>query len=386
MSKGINSPENIEAVKILTIHKAKGLQYRCVIIPELKAEFKPDRHKTEWLWVKPSAAVLGLPDRTLLPEVLPVESGEKMEQTPHKDVYAEYRRLYMMDLINTWYVAFTRPVEELYIYAWQKEEDENGKKSKEEPSFQRTLLDIFTRMKEGSAQGDGLEYQLGAGKVSIIGEAGEVPENQGKEAGLYLQKATVGRPLAKGEIEAGNPGGAVAATVAEDGYFEHDPGKFIQYRDVEFDCVDSENPDPQWEGNKMHDIMSRVNVPENLDGAVRAMVAKGRITPREGEHFLSVLRPAIETTGKEYGWFSPGLRVLNERSLLQEGDYDRRPDRVIIDSEGRATVIDYKFGMSRERGHLWQVRRYVKLMRETAAFTQVRGFLWYVNLQEVREV
>ena len=42
--------------------------------------------------------------------------------------------------------------------------------------------------------------------------------------------------------------------------------------------------------------------------------------------------------------------------------------------------------MSRERGHLWQVRRYVKLMRETAAFTQVRGFLWYVNLQEVREV
>ena len=78
--------------------------------------------------------------------------------------------------------------------------------------------------------------------------------------------------------------------------------------------------------------------------------------------------------------------MLNERSLLQEGDYDRRPDRVIIDSEGRATVIDYKFGMSRERGHLWQVRRYVKLMRETAAFTQVRGFLWYVNLQEVREV
>lgn len=386
VSKGINSPENIEAVKILTIHKAKGLQYRCVIIPELKAEFRPDRHKTEWLWVKPSAAVLGLPDRTLLPEVLPVESGEKMEQTPHKDVYAEYRRLYMMDLINTWYVAFTRPVEELYIYAWQKEEDENGKKSKEEPSFQRTLLDIFTRMKEGSAQGDGLEYQLGAGKVSIIGEAAEVPENQGKEAGLYLQKATVGRPLAKWEIEAGNPGKPVAATVAGDGYFEHDPGKFIQYRDVEFDYVDSENPDPQWEGNKMHDIMSRVNAPEDLDGAVRAMVAKGRITPREGEHFLSVLRPAIETTGKEYGWFSPGLRVLNERSLLQEGDYDRRPDRVIIDSEGRATVIDYKFGMSRERGHLWQVRRYVKLMRETAAFTEVRGFLWYVNLQEVREV
>lgn len=386
VSKGINSPENIEAVKILTIHKAKGLQYRCVIIPELKAEFKPDSHKTEWLWVKPSAAVLGLKDASLLPDVLPVESGEKMEKTPHKDVYAQYRRLYMMDLINTWYVAFTRPVEELYIYALQKSEDKNGKKADEEPSFQRMLLDIFIRMKEDSAQGAGLAYQLPATEVSIIEEAEEVPENKAREEKLYLSKAMVGKPLSDREIAAKNPLDVAPATIAEEGYFEHDPGKFIRFRDVEFDYVDSENPDPQWEGNKMHDIMSRVNVPEDLEGAVRTMVVKGRITPREGEHFLSVLRRAIDTTGKQYGWFEPVLRVLNERSLLHEGDYDRRPDRVIVDGEGRATVIDYKFGMSRERAHLRQVRRYVKLMRETSAFTEVRGFLWYVNLQEVVEV
>jgi hypothetical protein len=53
--------------------------------------------------------------------------------------------------------------------------------------------------------------------------------------------------------------------------------------------------------------------------------------------------------------------------------------------DGRAIVVDYKFGRLQSGSHRIQVRKYVDMLRQMN-IGEVKGFIWYVNLEEVVEV
>lgn len=116
----ITSPENTEAVNIMTIHKSKGLEFKCVIIPFATDSVVPSNIKTEWRWVKP-AKLEDLEE----PVVMPVKTNTTLQGSVHDDIYREYFDQVVTDKLNTYYVAFTRARNELYIFS--KLPDRSGK-------------------------------------------------------------------------------------------------------------------------------------------------------------------------------------------------------------------------------------------------------------------
>ena len=105
----IQAPDDLDAVVILTVHKAKGLQYPVVIMPYAKRGIEP---RSELLWIENN----GIVDEEWV-EYLPINFEKKLKDTSLKGVYEEEKELFLVDALNMLYVAFTRPEERLYVLA-----------------------------------------------------------------------------------------------------------------------------------------------------------------------------------------------------------------------------------------------------------------------------
>ena len=107
----ISAQNNLEAVQIMTIHKSKGLEFKCVIIPFATDNFLPNSFKEEWRWIEP-LKLEGLEN----PPVLPVKTSQELIGSSHQYLYAEYLDQVITDKLNMYYVAFTRAKNELYVF------------------------------------------------------------------------------------------------------------------------------------------------------------------------------------------------------------------------------------------------------------------------------
>ncbi len=169
----ITSPEGSDAVQIMTIHKSKGLEFGCVIIPEAIWGLSPAPTQREWKWVEP---VMEPHPDFKLPPVLPIILSQKnLDNTPHKADYKEYIEKFVMDNLNSAYVALTRAVHELYIYPveskqasiqnmmikacreWgmMKEEDEGKVLTFGQPLSREQIQKIITKEEENKRKKEG---------------------------------------------------------------------------------------------------------------------------------------------------------------------------------------------------------------------------------------
>lgn len=109
--RSVSSPENTDSVQILTIHKSKGLEFKCVILPWASDSFIPDNKKLEWRWVKP----VNPENKFKFPPYLPINTKSDILDSWHADTYQNYYSQVTIDKLNMYYVAFTRAKNELYI-------------------------------------------------------------------------------------------------------------------------------------------------------------------------------------------------------------------------------------------------------------------------------
>ena len=117
----VSSPEDTDAVQVMTIHKSKGLEFKCVLIPYASDNFLPRGKAREWRWVKPELPF----QNNDIPPCLPVKTSSVLEGTWHQDIYRNYLDQVMTDLLNMYYVAFTRARNELYVYCKKPLKNEN---------------------------------------------------------------------------------------------------------------------------------------------------------------------------------------------------------------------------------------------------------------------
>lgn len=365
----INSPEESDGVRILTVHKSKGLQYRCVIMPLLDYNFRPHNKMDEWRWV---ALDSRFKQRDFLPEILPLTMKKELEGTPYEDLYKQFLDEVALDSLNALYVAFTRAENELYVYA---------KMGSMESYASGHIVDILT---DEEIAGDDKLLITEKPKVEVV------DEKTGREVITY------GTPLTPGEVEETRKKNSrqdvreesigayhVSDKLSEMLYKEGDTGNGVQ---AEIDGVaDDEDADPRSDGNRKHQIMEMVTVEDDLPKALRNMYVRGRISLKEMEVWGEILRDALGNV-RDYGWFEPANRVLNERSVLYRMEKGvKRPDRIVVKPDGSAVVVDYKFGAEHRSEHRKQVKEYVDLLARTCQFTHVKGYLWYVG-DKVEEV
>ena len=136
-------------------------------------------------------------------------------------------------------------------------------------------------------------------------------------------------------------------------------------------------------GVVLHDILAHVNVPEDLEGAVRQAVQSGELTGAEADEAYRLLSERIAAAAGR-GWFpSAADRILNEASLIDTDGQICRPDRVVI-ADGKVIIIDYKFG-EHHRAYERLLKKYAGIWSRLG-YNDVTSYLWYVHTDEVVKV
>jgi len=136
-------------------------------------------------------------------------------------------------------------------------------------------------------------------------------------------------------------------------------------------------------GIAVHDVLSKIIVPEDLDRALDESFREGNMDAEECAQTGRLLRTRIGEV-ERYGWFSAGVAaVYVERPVIDCDGTVYRPDRVVV-SGGGVSIVDYKFGRARPE-HEAQVAGYAELYRNMG-FVDVAAFLWYVPESRVVKV
>ena len=375
----ISSPEDTDAVQIMTIHKSKGLEFKCVIIPY--ADWSLDVTKPSTIWVRPK-----LPNDVEIsgmPPYLPIGMNNALKDTLYNDDYEQEFDRIVVDQLNKTYVAFTRAVNELYIYAQSTKKAEStliGDYLKRivPQMYDTKLLDPseieFAVKKEDIViddSGELLTYRMG----------GVTPE----DVRQFKDKSDESESDDKEKIADYHVNTKTELLVTDSEKDAEDDNE------VRSDNA-TESKESRRRGRLLHSIMEQVIVADDLPAAIRRMKIAGRLKGKDADEVEAFLKAKI-ADDKVAKWFDKDLDVITERTILCSDDKNRRPDRIVVSKEGDLEVIDYKFGEQlNDNYNTQQVRRYIKLLREIKAedgspkYRSVRGYLWYVSLGIVKEI
>jgi hypothetical protein len=134
-------------------------------------------------------------------------------------------------------------------------------------------------------------------------------------------------------------------------------------------------------GIVMHNILSKVKSPTDLDNAVDEVFESGDINENEKNEIANFLRDRIQSVAG-YGWFpKTPADVANEISLIDTDGSIYRPDRVVLYTDGSIAIVDYKFGAINEK-YLFQVGKYADIYKRMG-YDNVSAYLWYVPSGEI---
>ena len=319
-SRPVSASESRTSFRVITIHKSKGLEFKAVVVPYFRMRLSPLGNFTKYIWCSCSKEPF---DK--LP-VYPLEYRSSLQQTYFKDKYLEEKQLTAVDSFNISYVAFTRAVQELLIFA-------------EQPSSSGL-----------SSVSDALYIHL---KDSL---EGNVYEQGDWTSPVYKEKAEEAGSIVLEELPSIPIGDRLRLSLPSEEYFPEGEGS------------------ARVRGIVMHDILSRVEVAEDLDLAVSAAVDSGMISSNERVQVADALAAMIASV-KDRHWFDGTYSLMTEVPIIVPGGDSYRPDRIMF-SESEAIVVDYKFGKVRESRYRRQVLGYMGLLRDMGC-SSVRGYLWY---------
>ncbi len=338
--KSLTVSEDQDAIRVMTIHKAKGLQFIVVIIPYCHWSFDHRGLNPEILWCNPVHS----PFNKL--SLLPVKYSSALRETYFEKEYQEERFRVYMDHLNLMYVAFTRAMEGLFIFA--------PLPGKEKLTDAADMLNKILVNRTGDnlpgAKWDEQDLTWTLGDFSFRDRSGITKKT---EQMLILN-------LCSHEFS----------------------GKLrLQYRGTSF--FDTESEQRIHQGNLMHEIFSRIRSSGDVNKALDAIRREGMIGTGDAERMQAEVSRLIETPSVR-DWFDGSWKVITEQDILTPEGSLKRPDRVML-KDDQVVVVDYKFGKQQSNSYKSQVRKYTDMLKQMN-YGNVKGFIWYVNLEEVVEV
>ncbi len=352
----------VDGIRILSIHKSKGLEFKHVIIPFCDWKISSDNNL---LWCRPNQAPFNeMP-------LAPVNDSKAARNSIFKDDCNRELLKNYVDNLNLVYVAFTRAEESLIVLA-----NDNGNNNVS------ALIANYLQINSSSAEASSKTPTV----APTFYEAGTISSSSTVPHGFPMSSDVPSNPVAK--AEASNPLTQKPSSLPVSFSYTDNKAQFLQSNpSAQFvageDATTNEYID---EGNLIHALMAEISYPDDLDRAIRKLDSNGYFHSQAHRENIRRLMTGWLSDSRITGWFSPHWQVMNECSILftEEGKVqERRPDRVITDGT-ETIVIDYKTG-KQSADHEDQVRRYMQLLRDMG-MPNVRGYLWYVRRKDIIEI
>lgn len=108
-------PPDSNAVRVMTVHKSKGLEFPCVHIPfGSLSMFDSARQQTTWFDLSQISTDIDI-DPSIVPTLFPLKPAPWMQSTSLAAQFNRIRLDSILDELNTAYVAFTRAGSELCV-------------------------------------------------------------------------------------------------------------------------------------------------------------------------------------------------------------------------------------------------------------------------------
>ncbi len=382
----ICSPSSGESVRVMTIHKSKGLDFPYVIIPFAE---NINLYKAGSYWCVPELE--GTPLDGVADGVYDVTLSKASEDTLFAEDYRKENFLQQVDNINTIYVAMTRAALGMHIIA----KTPSAKCLKAVEAGDTTQFADFSQMlywfASASCGGDvpGNEELLSPFTVARTAAEDGAERFDAGEMVCFGEHRKHGNETATFDISGHDelPSIALNPQPGDSDEDVRERGRLKFTADaLDFFSKDGEtgvSASNRIKGVVLHDILAHVNVPEDLEGAVRQAVQAGELTGAEADEAYRLLSERIAAAAGR-GWFpSDADRILNEASLIDTDGQICRPDRVVI-ADGKVIIIDYKFG-EHHRIYERQLKKYAGIWSRLG-YEDVTSYLWYVHTDEVMKV
>jgi ATP-dependent exoDNAse (exonuclease V) beta subunit len=320
----IPSPEGNDAVRIMTIHKSKGLEFPIVIFPF--AEQNYSQNLGDKIWIAADEAQMGLP-KALVSKNKDVENfGVEASK-----VYNQKKEEDLLDNINVLYVALTRAEEQLYVISGLVSENSKGE-------LPNNMATFFIEFLGGEFNEEQLEYEFGSDeKISTYKEVISNTETIPQLSDTFNPKNI---KIAQRESIMWNT---------------------KQQKAIEF-------------GNIIHEILAFVKTKNDINLAITKAIENGLIISNQKEEVLATLSEIVNH--KELtDYFSEEHKVMNEQTIIQKQGNIVKPDRMSISKNKKVFLLDYKTGQHLPK-HKTQLENYQKTIEDMGFKVEKKSLIY----------
>lgn len=367
-------------VRIMSIHKSKGLEAHTILIPYCDWKATSDVHDDIWCKQEEEDNI------PLIPCSYKKETGEIFPNEYNEETAQLY-----IDNLNLLYVALTRAKNNLFIFSSKiksgtseassygvndylyKALSGNEQMQKITQSEEHETKDAEEEKKEGTAD-----------EVFVLGT--DIYTYNDKEKEERVQEE---RKQKESEVK-----------LTQDTFSQK--GRFRQSSNAKrFILNDEKSTDAIEKGLLYHSIMEQIKTiadPEHpsaeINEAIDNLVYAGNIDINKKESLAKEVT-AIVCKQREYTqlWYAPSNTIYNECNILimdEDGSIkQKRPDHMVYSANTNTyTIVDYKTGVFNNE-HNQQVKEYMNIVKQMHPNSKVKGYLWYMldnnTIKEVKE-
>lgn len=338
----------IEGIRIMSIHKSKGLEFHTVLLPFCDWKLENETNN-QLVWCIPDQA----PFNNL--DIVPVNYSSAMAQSIYREDYLNERLQLWVDNLNLLYVAFTRAAKNLVIWG----------KSGQKGTISELLYQSLHRITENENpdwEEEGI-YEYGA--LCLAEE--EKKKRSDNKLTICPEKLPVSMESFAHKVE------------------------FKQSnRSAEFIRGDEKETDKQEkyinQGQLLHTLFSGIKTIDDIDPAISQLVFEGIIESKKQEEQIRKLTRFALSHPMVSEWYSGDYQLFNECAIIykEEGILQtRRPDRVMMKND-KVIVVDFKFGQQKQE-YNEQVRGYMSLLSRMG-YKNIKGYIWYIYDNKLEEV
>ena len=368
-AKTIPSGE-ISGIRILSIHKSKGLEYHTVLLPfcDWKMENETYNHM---LWCRINEADADKEPFCEL-DLTPVNYSSAMAESYFSDSYREERLQLWVDNLNLLYVAFTRACKNLIVWCKDEQKDTVSKLLRESIDCMKEIK-MTCNMPELDEED---EENKEENDEPIVYEYGEICISGEKKKSDSTNRLVAIPDAVNIKIE--------SLETEIDFKQSNRSADFIRGDEDE-----EENLRSQYirQGQLLHTLFASIDTKEDLTAAIERLLFEGVIESAEKAQEIYEIAERALNLDEVKDWYSGEWTLYNECSIIYNDEQGkmqtRRPDRVMMKGN-EVVVVDFKFGKKKPE-YSTQVREYMSLLSEMG-YTDIKGYIWYVYSGELENV